>query len=99
SSRNIPLKLVYQPSMPLISIQNEYYFKQWCVDKGVPFLSLREELKSISIQSEKAIFFPIDGHLTEEGHAFIANKIYQWLTSSSPLCSAKQNAGLSSPLL
>jgi len=80
-SRAIPLRLVYQPCMPLISLQNEYYFGKWCADRGVPFLSLREQLRSISMQSENAIFFPVDGHLSEEGHAVIAHIIYQWLTS------------------
>lgn len=87
SNRNIPLYIVYQPGMPLISRQNEYYFKSWCIEKGIPFLSMREDLRTISMKSEKAIFFPIDGHLAPEGHRLVAKMIFKWLKSLLPLYS------------
>ncbi|MFC1452423.1 SGNH/GDSL hydrolase family protein [Verrucomicrobiota bacterium] len=76
---HIPLLVVYQPSLPLISRKNEDIFAEWCTQNNVPFMSLREHLRAVALNSEQAVFFPIDGHLTAYGHQVVAEKLLGWI--------------------
>lgn len=78
--KNIDLSVVYQPSLPLISDTNRRLFSEWCEENRIPFLSLREPLRQVSLSSEKAVFYPIDGHLAAYGHSVIGRKIYEWIS-------------------
>jgi lysophospholipase L1-like esterase len=83
-ARDIPLFVYYQASLPLTSRADEKAFGEWCRENAVPFLSLRAELLEASTASDKALFYPIDGHLTPAGHDFIAQRMHGWLSQELP---------------
>ena len=75
----IPIAVVYVPSMPLLSQKNENVFENWSEKNEIPFLSLRDHFRTRSTTSDRAVFFPIDGHLTAYGHDLVARKLLDWL--------------------
>jgi hypothetical protein len=53
---------------------------------GYQFLDLQEQLKQLPPDSQKALFIPpADPHYSEEGHAWVAERLYEYLAAHPAL--------------
>jgi hypothetical protein len=68
------------------SISREELLKNLCALMSVPYYNLRDHYPKASEQ----LFIPGDSHWSEAGHAFIAQKVAEWLAENGFMGPAPQ---------
>lgn len=58
----------------------ERRLKGWAEGLGLPLLDLTDSFR-VAARSQRALYWPLDGHWTPEGHRVASVAMYQWITT------------------
>jgi len=77
--------MIYLPFLDELRNHIELWFMQYGKDHpDIQYISLTKPLLDACLNSEEAIYFPIEGHLTAAGHRAVAEPLYRVFHESCP---------------
>jgi hypothetical protein len=72
-------RLVYIPSQQGLRYQTDEFLAAWCEEQGIAFFAATRVLRPVALESGRAVYYPLDGHLTVLGHRLVADALGPWL--------------------